>query len=78
MANGIWRAKDTFHTQDASGMPVRIDRGDLLREGHELVQNNPGMFEAYTPTLRFEDVEEATAEPVPRRRGRPPKTQEII
>lgn len=71
----VWRAKHTFHTVDASGMPVRIDAGDLLREGHEIVQNNPDAFEAYEPKLRFEPVEEATNEPLPRRRGRPPKNQ---
>lgn len=69
----IWRAKHTFWTEDSSRMPVRIDKGDLLREGHELVQANPGAFEAYEPEMRFDDVEEATAEPVNRpRRGRPP------
>lgn len=78
MANGsIWRAKDTFWTEDASQMPVRIDKGDLLREGHELVQNNPDKFEAYAPDVRFEVAEEATNEPVPRRRGRPPKNPQI-
>jgi hypothetical protein len=69
----MWRAKHTFWTEDSSGQVVRVDENDLLREGHEFIQNNPGAFEAYEPKMRFEDVEEATAEPIPRRRGRPPK-----
>lgn len=63
----IWRAKHTFFSEDASGTPVRVDEGDLLREGHELVSNNPGAFEAYEPKMRF-DVEDASADPG-RKRG---------
>lgn len=61
------RAKHTFWTEDASGQPVRVDENDLVREGHELIANNPDAFEPYMAKSRF-DVEEATAEPG-RKRG---------
>jgi hypothetical protein len=71
----IWRATYGFWTEDSSMQPIHIAEGDLVREGHEVLQNNRAAFEPYEPRLRFDGVEEATNEPTPRRRGRPPRSQ---
>lgn len=58
----LYQAKDTFSVVQEDGIPVVVDRGDLVRAGHPLLKGREHLFEPVEQAVRF-DVEQATAAP---------------
>lgn len=64
----LFAARESFST-DIAGTPVVVHKGELVREGHPLLEGREGLFEPYEQRVAF-DVEQATASPGEKRGGR--------
>jgi hypothetical protein len=63
----LYQAKTTFWAQ-VGDTPTCIRRGELVREGHEVLRQRPDAFELANQHVAH-DVEQATAAPGEKRGG---------
>lgn len=65
-AGALFAATESFNV-DLDGYPQVVKKGELVREGHELLRRFPHLFEPARARFEFGEVEQMTAAPGERR-----------
>jgi hypothetical protein len=64
----FFTAKEAFTTELEGYGPVVIQKGENVRAGHPLIEQNPERFQPVEISSRWDTVEQATAAPGEKRR----------
>jgi hypothetical protein len=62
----LFQARESFVTEDGT----HVSRGELVREGHDMLAAYARFFKPAEPRFEVPDVEQATAAPGEKRGGR--------